>query len=326
MGTVLMITSGFAITTTLCRILLLANFKRDETQTGLRSQSRKLGARHRQRMRERRGGFCRRHGSRARRMVESGNPKIAGLYTAGIKGPTTMVPWHPWRVATARPGWFPIRTGPWVHLYDDNAAQRVPGTGKFSSKISRETASGESPLGPSVKRSVKGNGISRRNIFPRSQEDREFSGFLVSHDFMDFPTRYELSLNRECQSSPGHGSGQDTSRSTGILVRAHGKRKDRLVPCRGGGTDAGRSGGAEGILATILPGEEKREEDGPLSLEDTPGILRDPPLYLGSRKEGELCVEVDEVTERHRQEERIRRDPREFRSGSRGEEEEFRGV
>lgn len=33
-GAVLMITSGFAITTTLCRILLLANLKRDETQTG----------------------------------------------------------------------------------------------------------------------------------------------------------------------------------------------------------------------------------------------------------------------------------------------------
>lgn len=34
LGAVLMITSGFAITTTLCRILLLANLKRDETQTG----------------------------------------------------------------------------------------------------------------------------------------------------------------------------------------------------------------------------------------------------------------------------------------------------
>lgn len=32
-STVLTITSGFAITTILCRILLLANFKRDETQT-----------------------------------------------------------------------------------------------------------------------------------------------------------------------------------------------------------------------------------------------------------------------------------------------------
>lgn len=31
-STVLTITSGFAITTILCRILLLANFKRDETQ------------------------------------------------------------------------------------------------------------------------------------------------------------------------------------------------------------------------------------------------------------------------------------------------------
>jgi len=32
LSTVLAITSGFAITTILCRILLLANFKRDETQ------------------------------------------------------------------------------------------------------------------------------------------------------------------------------------------------------------------------------------------------------------------------------------------------------
>lgn len=31
-STVLTITSGFAITTILCRILLLANFERDETQ------------------------------------------------------------------------------------------------------------------------------------------------------------------------------------------------------------------------------------------------------------------------------------------------------
>lgn len=32
LSTVLTITSGFAITSILCKILLLANFKRDETQ------------------------------------------------------------------------------------------------------------------------------------------------------------------------------------------------------------------------------------------------------------------------------------------------------